>query len=96
MTLFYRKTRERLQHHLNIDRVAAEGNKSKHVHMFQLMVDKMDKQPYNINQKHDIMELFNNLDNFPLLQILWSQLEQQQWKAELQHLSKYLQPKVHH
>lgn len=94
MTLLYSKARERLQHHLNMDRVAAEGGKSKHTHMLQLMVDRLDKQPHNINQQHDIMELFDNLNNFPLLQILWSQLEQQQWKAEMQHLSKYLQPKT--
>jgi hypothetical protein len=64
--------------------------------MLKIMVDRMEKQPHNINQQHDIMDMFSNLDNFPLLQILWSTIEQRKWKAELHHLSKYLQPKQHH
>jgi hypothetical protein len=96
MTLFYIKTKERLQHHLNLQATAAEGSSSMHMYMLKLMVDRMEKQPYNINLQHDIMEIFDNLNNFPLLQIMWTQQQQQQWKAELQHLSQHLQPKLHH
>ena len=93
LTAFYVKTRERFQHYLTLHTATAEGSNSMRMYMLKLMVERMEKQPYDINQQHDIMEIFHNLNNFPLLQILWSPPEQQQWKAELQHLAQYLQPK---
>jgi hypothetical protein len=94
MTLFYTKTKERLHFYQNLQPATTKENT--HTHMLKIMVDRMEKQPHNINQQHDIMDMFSNLDNFPLLQILWSTIEQRKWKAELHHLSKYLQPKQHH
>ena len=96
MTLFYVKTRERFQYHLNLHTAVTEGSKSMRMYMQKLMVDRMEKQLYDINQQHDIMEIFDILNNFPTLQILLSQPEQQHWKAELQPPSQYMQPKQHH
>jgi hypothetical protein len=89
MTEFINEVKNRLQHYSNWQQQASNRQPLIHVTMLTQLVRALEQQPYNITWQKDVLQTFQNVNNYSFSNTGWSQSELNQFKAELHTIIKY-------
>jgi hypothetical protein len=92
MTPFIIRAKQRLQHFSSLQEKTNKGEKSIFVTLLTLMIRGLEQQPLNFIWQTDVLQTFLNMNNSSFYQVNWSQLEWNQFRAELHQISEYLYP----